>query len=229
MSEERVFYEAMMYAMEGKDPSKAIEDQEKREQRSVVRNQRLPRKTNGGIPNEFRFNGVTDDMEYEEREKIVDENIREYTKQQYEKMGIKVIEECDDLFFTVELPEGWEIKATDHSMWNNVVDDKGRKRISFFYKGSFYDRDAFSNFECRYSFKISPFDDYKSDVSYQERKFKPWKLFITDCGKKIKELKEMVATTDKEYYKIDDVLREIAVKYLDGNYPEWRDINAYWD
>lgn len=36
------FLDAMLYAMEGKDPSKAIENQEKRGQQMVVRNQRLP-------------------------------------------------------------------------------------------------------------------------------------------------------------------------------------------
>lgn len=226
---ERVFWDAMLYAMEGENPSKAIENQERREQRAVVRNQRLPKKTNGGMPDGYRFKGITDGMSYEEREKIVNNNISEYTKQQYERMGIKIIEEYDDLFYTVELPEGWEIKVTEHSMWNDVVDNNGRKRISFFYKGAFYDRDAFSNFERRYSFTISPFDDYKSDVGYQERKFKPWRLFITDCGEKVRELKEMVAITDEEYFKIDDVLKEVGVQYLDENYPEWRDINAYWD
>lgn len=197
---ERVFWDAMLYAMEGENPSKAIENQEKREQRAVVRNQRLPKKTNGGMPDGYRFRGITDGMSYEEREKIVNDNIYEYTRQQYERMGITIIEEYDDLFYTVELPEGLEIKATGHSMWNDVIDNNGRKRISFFYKGAFYDRDAFSNFERRYSFTISPFDDYKSDASYQERKFKSWKLFITDCGEKIKELKEMIASTDEEYF-----------------------------
>ena len=229
MSQERVFWDALLYAMEGEDPSRAIENQERREQRRVVRNQKLPIKTNGGIPDGIRFKGVEDDMGYDERKEIVDKNISEYTKQQYEKMGIKVVEEYDDLFYSVELPEGWEIKATDHSMWNDVVDNNGRKRISFFYKGAFYDRDAFSNFAHRYSFSISPFDDYQSDVGYQERKFKPWKLFITDCGEKIEELKEIVPTTDKEYFAVDDTFREIAKKYLNEKYPDWENINAYWD
>lgn len=226
---EMVAMDALLYAMEGENPSKAIENQERREQQKVVRNQRLPKRTNGGIPDEYRFKGATKDMDYDEREKIVNQNISEYTKQQYEKMGIKVIEDYDDLFYNVELPEGWEIKATDHSMWNDVLDSKGRKRISFFYKGAFYDRDAFSNFERRYSFSILPFDEYKSDAGYQERKFKPWKLFITDCGEKIKELKEMTATTDAEYFAIDDVLKPMGAKYLDENFPNWKDINAYWD
>ena len=229
MNNERVFWDAMLYAMEGENPSKAIENQERRGQQAVVKNHRLPIKTNGGIPNEYRFKGITDGMEYEERKSIVDKNIAEYTKQQYERMGIKIISKYDDLFYSVELPDGWEIKATSHSMWNDLLDNYGRKRANFFYKAAFYDRDAFINFEHRYSFRISPFDDYESDATYEERKFKPWKLFLTDNGEKIKELEEITATTDKEYFKIDDILREIGKAYLNENYPEWEDVNSYWD
>lgn len=133
-----VFYDAMLYAMEGENPSRVFENQEKREQIKTVKNNRLPKKTNEhSVPNEYRFDGITDSMMYEERRKIVDENNYRYTKQQYERMGIKIVEEYDDLFYTVELPDGWEIKSTDRSMWNDVIDDKGRKRISFFYKGDF--------------------------------------------------------------------------------------------
>lgn len=227
---ERVFFDALLYAMEGKDPSLAIENQEKREQKETVANHRLPKRINKhSVPDEYRRKGVTKNMDFKEEMKIIDQNNQEYTKEQYEKMGIKIIDEYDDLFFSVELPEGWEIKATDHSMWNNVFDDKGRKRISFFYKGAFYDRDAFSNFERRYGYKILPFDNYESDASYEERKFKPWRVFITDNGERIEMLKEIIPSTDKEYYEFDDILKIHAVKYLDEKYPNWSDINAYWD
>lgn len=229
MNKETVFLEALLYAMEGKNPSQAIENQEKRGQAEVVRNQRLPIKTNGGIPYEYRNKGIKDYMDYAEIERIANENIISFTKQQYERMGIKIVDTYDDLFYTVELPEGWKIEATDHSMWNNLIDNQGRKRANFFYKAAFYDRDAFINFEHRFSYTISPFDNYETDATYEERKFKPWKLFLTDNGNNIKELTEIVATTNKEYFKIDDTLRKIGKAYLNENYPEWEDINSYWD
>ena len=115
--------EAMSCATEGKSSSKAIENQEKRGQQSVVRNQRLPKRV----------------------KRYSKDNV-ERTKQQYESMGISIINECDDLFWSVKLPEGWEIRETDHSMWNNLIDDKGRVRARFFYKAAFYDREAFIEF-----------------------------------------------------------------------------------
>ena len=229
MSIENVYYDAMLYAMEGKDPTKAIENREKRGQQDVVRSHKLPILVNAGIPDEYRARGITKEMGYKESHSIANKNKAEFTKQQYERMGIRVIGKCDDLFYSVELPEGWEIRATDHALWNDLVDNKGRTRARFFYKAAFYDRDAFINFRHRYSYDISPFDDYRSNATHQERKFKPWKLHLTDNGECVKQLKEITPTTDKEYLEVDDTLKEIGRAYLNENYPGWEDINSYWD
>jgi len=75
---------------------------------------------------------------------------------QYEKMGIKIdiagIKKDDNLFIDVELPEGWSKQSTEHAMWSNLIDDKGRIRAQIFYKAAFYDREAFINFSPRYSY-----------------------------------------------------------------------------
>jgi hypothetical protein len=120
------------------DMSGAIERSEKREQYKTVSNQRLPIKSNDiMVPRDIRFLGVTHDMDLKKQIEIEDINNRKWTKEQYEKMGIKIINEYDDLFINVELPNEWEIKPTDHSMWNEVFDNNNRKRISFFYKRCF--------------------------------------------------------------------------------------------
>ncbi len=49
----------------------------------------------------------------------------------------------DGMFTHVKLPAGWKKVATDHSMWTNLVDEKGVKVTGIFYKASFYDRKAF--------------------------------------------------------------------------------------
>lgn len=49
----------------------------------------------------------------------------------------------DELFHDVGLPVGWALKATDHSMWSELVDDQGRTVANIFYKAAFYDRRAF--------------------------------------------------------------------------------------
>lgn len=63
------------------------------------------------------------------------------------KLGIVLGKEADDLFFYAELPKGWEIRATDHSMWSDLIDADGKKRAAIFYKAAFYDRKAFIRIE----------------------------------------------------------------------------------
>ncbi len=61
------------------------------------------------------------------------------------KLGVKRGDpvEGDDLFVNAELPAGWEKRATDHSMWSEILNKEGEKVASIFYKAAFYDRDAF--------------------------------------------------------------------------------------
>ncbi len=67
---------------------------------------------------------------------------------EYIDRNIKIIgiSEGDELFYDVELPAGWSKKATDHSMWNTLLNDKDEEIGNIFYKAAFYDRNAFINF-----------------------------------------------------------------------------------
>jgi len=52
----------------------------------------------------------------------------------------------DPMFMPATLPDGWQRRATDHSMWSVIVDALGRDRVEVFYKAAFYDRSAFMRF-----------------------------------------------------------------------------------
>lgn len=217
------------YVKRGENPSKAIEDAEKRGQQSIVVNQRLPKKLNEHyVPDKVRWNGVDDSMEWEERNKIITQNNIRYTKQQYEKMGITIVDEYDDLFYSVVLPEGWEIKATDHSMWNNLFDNKGRKRANFFYKAAFYDRDAFINFNTRFSLSVGHIADESED-------YEVWRN--SDYQGTIKDGEDVIFSTECVPVagsfdgddKIKSQLRQKLEQYMAENYPNYKDINAYWE
>lgn len=223
------FLEAMLYANEGEDPSKAIENQERRGQQSVVRNQRLPKKSNEySVPDDISHNGIKDSMDWEEKYKIITQNNIEYTKQQYEKMGIVIVAEYDDLFWNVELPEGWEIKPTNHTMWNDLFDDKGRKRANFFYKAAFYDRNAFINFETRFQVSVDHIADVNPD--YDVWKNSDYQGTVKD-GEKVVFSTECVPVTG-DYWKdnkIKDKLRKQLEIYMNEYHPNYEDIHAYWD
>ena len=68
---------------------------------------------------------------------------RRAVKDILEEMGFKVLSEQDDLFFEVQPPEGWTKETQGY--WTTVKDQDGKERISQFFKGAFYDRDAFLN------------------------------------------------------------------------------------
>jgi len=135
----RIFFDAMLYRIEGQDPTEAIINAEKRSQKEFCdAGNLLPIKCGtGSIPSKVFLNGVNDNMEYEERKKICDSNTILYTKEKYEQFGIKILETKDDNFYVVELPEGWRIEAApDHQMWNYLYNDKGEEVLSVFLKQS---------------------------------------------------------------------------------------------
>ncbi len=143
-------------------------------------------------------------------------------KDQYEKMGIKVVgvTEGDEIFYDVEMPEGWKKEATDHSMWNKLVDNKGRERAMFFYKAAFYDRSSHINFSRR--FNVIGNYEVKDQLSY--------KVVDSEGEVVLFETNHVVRGEDtREYYKQTDLLREEAVMFLKDKYPNYEDINSYWD
>lgn len=139
--------------------------------------------------------------------------------EQYHKMGIKVFttSKGDDLFLGVKLPEGWSKQATDHSMWNNLVDDKGRIRATFFYKAAFYDRDAFVNFEKRYSWT----DEYIKGESVDGDNVKKTVVKDNATG-------EFLFETEKHTWRNEDEFHKMAKVFIDTSFPDHENVNAYW-
>jgi hypothetical protein len=62
-----------------------------------------------------------------------------------QSMGIEVDGAHNDLFYKTKPPEGWT-KETE-GYWTYVRDNAGNQRLTQFYKGAHYDRDAFINVE----------------------------------------------------------------------------------
>ncbi len=189
----------------------AIEEQESEGQNELIASLQLPRKCNSP----YGTNTAT----------------------QYHKMGIKVFttSKGDDLFLGVKLPDGWKKESTDHSMWNNLVDDKGRIRAKFFYKASFYDRDAFVNFERRIHFRVDRLGFFQGDYSQENGTYKsyntPYIGRVTDYDETVLFETEPI-TCEIEYSDYENT-RGYSDDYkiklnLSEKYPDYDDINAYW-
>ena len=117
------FLGAYVNALNGEEPTKAIDDVA-----NATRNMGqtfLPIKYRYGVPLEFC-------KKYDPEE---------YLEMMYKLHGIEIIEEYDDLFYRVNIPEGWTV--TNEGYWNYVKDAEENNIISYFYDSKFYDRDAF--------------------------------------------------------------------------------------
>ena len=68
-----------------------------------------------------------------------------------------------------------------------------------------------------------PFDDYKTNATYEERQEKEWYGIVYDCGK---ELFRTEGIKNKDYF--DESLKQECIKFLDENFHLWKDINSYW-
>ena len=141
-------------------------------------------------------------------------------------MGIVINEEIDYYLYSVTLPEGWEVKSTDHTMWNKLVDNKGRKRASFF-EGPFYDRDSFVNFEARFRISTNRETIEHDDGSKTKG---DWFVAIYD-GEAVLYPDEVIRIShnDKNFHDKEKDAREQLNHVLKEKYPNYEDFTAYWD
>lgn len=125
----------------------------------------------------------------------------------------------DDLFQYVQLPQGWTKSSTGHSMHNDLLDDKGRKRAGIFYKAAFYDRRA--NLYCVRRFGVS--------INYDQLDKGGAVATVIDGGAVIHTTEPVEFAKKDDSYKAQDYARELAKTWLNENYPEWESASAYWD
>lgn len=146
---------------------------------------------------------------------ILPKELRHVTREQLEAIGFKFGTDHDDIFVNATLPAGWTKKASDHSMWSYLLDAKGRKRASIFYKAAFYDRSASMSMDCRYS--LSRYE--KGSDSDRTR------ICALDGNTEIKDFGEY-ALGDRNRR---DVLEFEANTWMNEHYPNRDDAFAYWD
>lgn len=152
---------------------------------------------------------------------------KECPRAELEKMGVKFGADHDDLFVNVTLPAGWKKQATDHSMHSDLLDDKGRKRGSIFYKAAFYDRRADMYLLLRYKVNNYVECDAEGNKLTFDRNRRPthWLTCVMDGETII----HTIGKREDRDYKTSDAHREAADAWLDDKFPQWRDATAYWD
>jgi hypothetical protein len=146
---------------------------------------------------------------------IAGANIHEVMEMAGVKFGEQV--EGDNLFLYAIIPAGWKFKRTDHYMYQDLLDEKGRKRASQMYKAAFYDRDASIHAVPRYSAYYTRDDWGDHDA--------PDIPAIQDSNGNILWRGEPISKADdKDYGTIDRACaaaREVLNKYI----PEYKEID----
>lgn len=138
--------------------------------------------------------------------------------QLYTAWGIEILREVDDLFYAVQLPPGWRIEFTEHSMWTQLLDEKNRERATIFYKAAFYDRKASITASCRYV----AMTDYETI-----RPGRIAQVVDTATGVVLHEAGR-VPNDEKGNWKEQDRLERLAKMWLDEHYPDNGNPLAYW-
>lgn len=87
----------------------------------------------------------------------------------FEALGFTFTDIGDDVLFEAILPECWSTQETPGSsiLWENLVDDKGRVRGNYCYKGVFYDRYGHMSLSGRYhlTYQHTDPDNYDSPIN----------------------------------------------------------------
>lgn len=143
----------------------------------------------------------------------------EEARKPWEALGFK-FGKRDDLFTEAVFPAGWKKVPTDHDMWTDLVDDKGRKRGGIFYKAAFYDQRAHARLSTRFAVR----ETYEG----------PKAIRVEDaCGIVKHEIagKETNGLQGDDFNKAYDfnraALKEVEA-WLTANYPDWQNPVAYW-
>lgn len=135
------------------------------------------------------------------------------TREQLEVIGFKFGADIDDLFVSVTLPPGWKLKATEHSMHNDLLDQTGAKRAGLFYKAAFYDRKADLHFSSRYFVR----NDYAKPT-----------CTISVIDSKTGEVIHVVGSCEYGAWNAMHELEDKGTVWLKEQFPEYRNALAYW-
>lgn len=142
----------------------------------------------------------------------------------WESLGFQFGMPVDELFVEAKFPPGWSKRPTDHSMWSDVIDDKGRVRGKVFYKAAFYDRRAHAMLVPRFSVD-SDYAQPLSTVRVQDASgivdFKVGGLEYPDWSKDPQKAEEAQKRIDAARWECET--------YLKTNFPLWRNPLEYWD
>jgi len=170
----------------------------------------------------------------------IDQNRGPTLEEISDRTGIVFGEKINDLFIEVQLPAGWTKKATDHSMWSELLDQHGRERASIFYKAALYDRSAHMHWSRFFNVQTRTIDGqgrerYKSDDF--DRSTGEDHYYVENAnGETVHQVAPVMcwdSVEDRDERQrlmgLNDEASKECREWLAQNHPDWDDPFAYWD
>lgn len=139
-----------------------------------------------------------------------------YDKEEWEGLGFTFgdPDPKEPLWRPSTMPKGWSRKGSDHPMWTNLIDACGNCRGQFFYKASFWDRDALMHGPYR-RYVVGSDYDREPDRDHQA------------CNVIDRVTDRVVFMTEIHPYNGGGAKKE-AKAWLEENFPDYDDPAAYW-
>jgi len=151
-----------------------------------------------------------------------------HPKELFESLGFVFLGTADDLFYYVTYPEGWSVKPTAHSLWSDLLDAKGRKRGSIFYKAAFYDCNASVSLCHRYAIRSHvPCNEDGVLVSDYSQGYTHLCVFISDAT--VPNPTYVLGWAPRKSHDKHYEFKQSAAAWLDERIPDWRNPLLYWD
>ena len=144
------------------------------------------------------------------------------SKEVFKKLGFVFNDIGDEILLDAKLPEGWttELIPSSTVLYEKLIDEKGRERGEYYYKGDPCDRSGWMRLHSRYNVVYLYFDPtYWCSNTI--------KIFVSDSANS-----SVVFTAGRcidEYSEKFDKLVKKAEMYLESTYPDWKDVTKYWD
>lgn len=132
--------------------------------------------------------------------------------------GARASDEPDEIWQECTLPAGWKKMATNHAMWSDLRDEKGRKRAAIFYKAAYYDRSAKLHICQRFTAERD-YECAETTLVYHAK----------DGDKIVFSTPAVLEKVGAGFYEQTMAVRDQAETWLTEQYPRWRDPAAYWD
>lgn len=149
-------------------------------------------------------------------------------KKQWEAVGFVFGEPMPErdgrkVFVACTFPAGWSLKPTGHSMWSDVLDDKGRRRAAVFFKAAFYDYNAHTfGLEVRY--RLGAIYPETAGPKKPDDRYRYGVLDNAD-GSMLHLIAEM---TEEQFFKTSATM-EKSDGWLEKSFPDHANPLAYWD